>query len=449
MSESNTIVSTLKTHVSAAKSQPLWKKIVAMIVILILGFFIYRQLQPSQPTSSQYQTTTVEQKSLVSALSVTGNIAMGSQFGVSSSVTGVVQDVYVKNGDQVSEGQKLFKVKSTASAQEKAAAYASYLNAKNGLQTAQQNKSSLDVSMWSKQQAVLNAQNNVNNMESNLDDYTDLERDAVYSARVQAQKDYALAEEKYKTSDSAVTSAQASLTSSLLAYQETQDSTITAPTTGVVANLAIQKGDAVTASNNSTTTNGTTSSTSTTAMYVTNFKDVVLKASVNEVDLPKVKDGQKATITIDAFPDQTFVGTVSRIDMIGTNSSNVVTFNVYISLLSPPENIGSGMTASGMIQLDSRDSAISLPSSAITTENNVSTVRVLVHDNQVEQRTVTTGLVTDTETEITSGLEVGEIVITGTSTRGVGSTGTATGTSAFSSSGGGMRMMTTGAGPRN
>ena len=187
-------------------------------------------------------------------------------------------------------------------------------------------------------------------------------------------------------------------------------------------------------------------------MYVTNFKDVVMKATVNEVDLPRVQVGQKATVTLDAFPDKTFVGTVNRIDMIGTNSSGVVTFNVYISLLSPPEGIGSGMTASGVVQLDSRENVLTVPSSAVQAQNDQQVVRVLTTGNQVEERVVETGLETDTETEITSGLQAGETVITGTAGSLGGSTsstgGSSTrGNSVFGGGGGGMRMMSVGGRP--
>lgn len=436
MIESKSIKSYISTVRQKIATLTVWQKIVTVVLIVGLVVLCVRLVKPANSTESQYQTATVEETNLVSSLSVTGNIVMGSQFGVSSSVTGVVDDVYVKNGDEVKAGQALFKVTSTASPQEKASAYASYLNAKNSLQSAEQNKASLDVSMWSAQQAVLKAEDDVNNMESNLDDYTDLARQAVYSARVQAHKAYDLAEEKFKTSETGVTSSKASLNSSLLAYQATQNATITAPSTGMIANLAIQKGDAVTASNNSTTSNGTTTSTSTTAMYVTNFKDVVMKAAVNEVDLPKVKVGQKATISLDAFSDQTFVGTVNRIDMIGTNSSNVVTFNVYISLLSPPEGVGSGMTASGSIQLDSRESVLSVPSSAITTTSGASTVRVLTNDGTVDVRAVETGLVTDTETEVTSGLQAGDTVITGSTSPTTKATTTTNGSTGAARSGG-------------
>lgn len=446
MTESKAIGKSKKTLRQRLVQLPLWQKVAGLIAILGILILGVRLVRPTQSTEQGYQTATVEQKNLVSSLSVTGNIVMGSQFGVSSSVTGVVDEVYVKNGDEVKAGQALFKVTSTASPQEKASAYASYQNAKNSVQSAEQNKSSLDISMWQKQQSLLTAEDKVKEMEDNLDDYTDLQRQAIYSARVQAQKDYALAEEKYKTSDNGVTSAKASLNSALLAYQATQNATITAPTAGMIANLAVQKGDAVTASSNSTTTNGSTNSNATTAMYVTNFKDVVMKATVNEVDLPKVQVGQKATVTLDAFPDKTFVGAVNRIDMIGTNSSGVVTFNVYISLLSPPEGIGSGMTASGVVQLDSRENVLTVPSSAVQAQNDQQVVRVLTNGNQVEERVVETGLETDTETEITSGLQAGETVITGTAGSLGGSTSSTGGNSVFSG-GGGMRMMSVGGRP--
>lgn len=411
-----------------------WQKTAAVLLTILVVGLLFSRLRSTSTDQPAYQTVQVEQKDLLRTLSVTGSVAMGSQFGVSSSVTGVVEEIYVKNGDEVKTGQVLFKVRSTATAQEKASAYAAYQNALNSKKTAEYNKSSLDISMWQKQQSVLSAQNNVNEMESNLDNYTDLERQTIYSARVQAEKDYALAEQRYTEADSSITAASASLNSALLAYQATQNATITAPTAGVIANMSIQEGDAVTASNTSTTSNGTTSN-STTAMYVTNFSDVVMKAAVNEVDLPNIEIDQKATITIDAFPDQTFVGTVTRIDRIGVNSSGVVSFNVYITLLSPPAEVGSGMTASAVVQLDLRQNVLSVSSAAIQSADDQQMVRVLKEDGSVESRAVETGLVTDTETEVTSGLQAGETIITGTTVPSTANFTTGQSTSAFSTTG--------------
>jgi len=145
--------------------------------------------------------------------------------------------------------------------------------------------------------------------------------------------------------------------------------------------------------------------------------------------------GQKATVTLDAFADKTFVGTVTSVDTIGTTSSGVVTYNVYISLVEPPATIQPGMTASVIIQTNRKEDVLQVPTSAIQTTNGTPTVRVL-KNGQVTAVPVETGITSDSTTEITSGLSEGDTVVTSIVSQ-TSATGGSTGSSPFSGLGGG------------
>lgn len=395
------------------------KTIIALVVLALLGFFAWKTFAQGSK-QPQYQTAQIEKGSIIATVSESGSVVASNQVNVPSTTTGVIQEVYVKDGDDVAAGDNLFKVKSTATPQDQASAYATYQSAVSALTTAKDNQQSLDATMWTAQQSFLDAQNTQNYKNNNTTNpstkqaYTDLEKQSIDSAVTQAQKNFSANEQKYKDAGVAVAAAQAQVNSAWLSYQATQDSVVTAPVSGTIANFAANVGSYVTAAARSTTSSDNTSTTAsggTPVLVIGDFSQVSVSAQASEVDMPKLKVGQKATITLDAFPGKTFVGEVSQINKIGTTTSGVVTYNIVVNFVSVPSGIAPGMTASMTIQTDRRDDVITVPSSAIQNTNGQSTVRVL-KNGQITQVPVETGLVSDTDTEITSGLAVGDTIVT-------------------------------------
>lgn len=403
-----------------------------MVVVIAIFWFAWAKIFGQQDKTAQYQTATAQMGNIIATVSESGNVNADSQTTVTSPATGIIQAVYVKNGDTATVGQKLFSVKATATPQEKASAYASYLSAQNTLNSAQSKINSLQSALFKANQTFIN--------DKGVSNPTDLQKqDPVY---IQENADWLQAEADYKNQAGVISQAQAALQSASLAYQDTQDATVTAPIGGEVANLSISVGSSVTSSaNNSSSSNNTSSNSSSsgsssngsTVLVIGNFSQLSVIAQVNEVDIPNIKVGQNATVTLDAFPNQTFVGKVVSVDSIGTTSSSVVTYNVHIDLLSPPSEIKSGMTASVAIQTARADNVVTVPSAAIQTTNGSSTVRML-KNGQVTSVPVTTGISDDTNTAITSGIAVGDVVVTGINTP---TNASSTTTSPFS--GGGIR----------
>src|SRR5258708_4514502 len=124
------------------------KKVVFFVVIIILGIFGISKLTGSGNVKTKYQTAQVQRDSIISTISESGNVSSSNQTNVTSSTNGILTETYVHNSDEVVTGQNLFKVKSTATPQEQAAAYASYLSAVNSEKTAEQSQLSADASMW-------------------------------------------------------------------------------------------------------------------------------------------------------------------------------------------------------------------------------------------------------------------------------------------------------------
>lgn len=410
----------------------LWKKIVILAVVLLLLLFAGTKVFGQKSSTSQYQTTTAERGSIVSTVDESGNVNASSQTSVTSPTDGLIQQVYVKNGDKVTAGQKLFSVKSTATPEEVASAYANYENALASYQSATQAKETMQATLEKDREAVLSAADAVNTMTSNVGgskvnpqtgtQYNQNEIDQTNSAYTSAQEQFSADETKYNQEATQIAAANAQLSSASLTYQATQSTTVTAPIAGTVANVSVQPGAAVTASTVTTTSNSTSfgssssssSSGGSAVLSIGNYSQLSILAQVNEVDIPKIKVGQQATVTLDAFPNETFVGQVESVDSVGAISSGVVTYNVYINLISPPSAIKSGMSASVAIQTARADNVITVPSAAVQTENGASYVRVL-KNGKVTSVPVTTGISDDTNTEITAGINVGDDVIVGTS----------------------------------
>jgi RND family efflux transporter MFP subunit len=180
------------------------------------------------------------------------------------------------------------------------------------------------------------------------------------------------------------------------------DYTIRAPFSGVIASVSVKKGD---------------SASSATAVATLVTKQQIATISLNEIDAAKVKVGQKATITFDAFPDLSISGEVLEIDNLGTVSQGVVSYNAKIGFDTQDGRIKSGMSVSVSIITDSKTNVLLVPSSAVKTNTNGSYVEVLANSKELPQQIpVEIGSSNDTEVEIVSGISEGDSIITRTIT---------------------------------
>ncbi len=196
-----------------------------------------------------------------------------------------------------------------------------------------------------------------------------------------------------------------------------------APFDGIVASVDVKKGDSA-------------SSGTAVATLITASK--IAEISLNEVDAAKVAVGQKVTLTFDAIDGLSITGEVAQVDTIGTVSQGVVTYNIQISFDTQDERVKSGMSVSAAIITNAKQDVLLVPNSALKTTNGVSYVQML--DKQIPQDSITSsgvtsatapilqqvevGLSNDSSTEIVSGLNEGDQVITRTITSTTKSTTT-------------------------
>ncbi|MEN9614309.1 MAG: hypothetical protein RLZZ347_616 [Candidatus Parcubacteria bacterium] len=200
------------------------------------------------------------------------------------------------------------------------------------------------------------------------------------------------------------------------AEEKLADNYIRAQFDGTLGRLTVKKGDSV-------------SSGSTIGTFITAQK--VVKISLNEVDAAKVKVGQKATLTFDAIDGLEMTAKVTEVDTIGTVTQGVVTYTVTLTLDTQDDRIKSGMSASASIITDVRQDVLIVPNSAIksnasgqyveslagvTTETNTTSTSGITSSATPIKHNVQTGLANDTVTEIISGVQEGDKIISRTIT---------------------------------
>lgn len=425
------------------------KRVAVFLVLLsIVGFAGWKILGNKQQ-EPQYQTARVEKGTLVVSISASGTISSANSINVTTKAGGTVTQVYVEDGDIVTKGQKLAEIDLDDEAKERqAASWVSYLNALEGVKTAEAVKIIADIEMWEERQAVFDAIDDIDYKNKNSinpdtgKEYTDSERTIIDKTLEETQKTFTASELKYKNADADIAYAKAKVASSLSSYQQLS-SIITAPASGKLTNFSLSPGVYIQSSS--------TTSSETGAVTISSQKIGVIKSpegrlqatiNLSEIDVIKVEPGQKSTLTIDAYPDKTFTGSVLSVDTSGKVSSGVTTYTIIILLDSTTIDIYPNMAVNANIILDSKSNILLVPANTVQSQNGQATVRVM-QNGQVKNIPVETGLSSDTQTEIISGISEGDKIITNIITPTVPSNGSQTrGTSPFGGAGGGgfMRM---------
>lgn len=200
-----------------------WKiKAVIMAVILIAGLLIGWRIISSKKDGYIFDTT--QKRTITEVVTESGMVTTNGRVNIYSPTNGVIGKVFVANGETVSESQKLFTVKSTATPQEKTAALSAYQAAKAAVQQAENTRRA--------------TQATVDRVHDDLKDKDDTENFLQRETRTTAEV----------TNDNAydaLLAARAELASTEVAYQASQNATVTAPISGSISNLSVASGSGV------------------------------------------------------------------------------------------------------------------------------------------------------------------------------------------------------------
>ena len=332
----------------------------------------------SKPTA-EYQTTTVEKGNISTTVTATGTIEPVTSVEVGTQVSGIVAKIYVDYNSVVKAGQVIAELDRT-----------------NLLSTLESQRANLT-----------SAESALSYQKSNFERYKALYDKGLISANdfEQARLSYVQAQQQASTARQSVKRAETDL-----GY-----ATITSPINGVVLSKAVEEGQTVAAS----------FSTPTLFTIAQDLTDMRVIADIDEADIGEVKEGQRVTFTVDAFPNDTFQGHVTQVRQQATTESNVVTYEVVISAPNADLKLKPGLTANVTIfTLEKNDvltvSAKALrfaPNEALIAEDETIEGCEAPHKLWVRQGKtfkaipVETGVTNGTTTEIVSGIAAGTEVL--------------------------------------
>jgi HlyD family secretion protein len=291
-----------------------------------------------------YETVPVQRRDIVLTATASGAIQPILTLSVKSKASGEILAMPVQTGDEVKKGQLLAKIDPRIPQNNLAQAQASLTVAKAQLENA--------TAQLKRSEALYQSQS-----------ITQAGLDSAHLASATAQ--------------SAVITAEANLQTAKDAMEDTQ---VRAPITGTVLEL-----DAVLGTVISSPTNDVGGGT--VIMKMANLDTVQVSALVDETDVGKVRSGMPVTITVDAYPNRTFDGSVLKIEPQAQVSQNVTMFPVEVNILNPEHLLKPGMNTEVEIHIGQRQGVLAIPNAALRTSRDVaSAAGVLGLDSQVVQR---------------------------------------------------------------
>ncbi len=389
-----------------------------LTIIVALTFCIGWFLHSKNNQSVKYETVKVEKGTLITSINGSGTINSGNSTNITTKVSGVVKEVYATNGDTVEKGQKIALIELDEYALERQnAAWVDYLEAQEAVKDAEKSKSTADLNMWEARQDIMDAEEDIKYYKENPlnpitnERWTVNEKTIIDKTLEEAQKSYNAAEIKYKDADAKILDYNTKVSSKLRDYQE-NSAIIYAPTSGTISDLTLASNVVVAASSSTSNTSGATIISAQTVGKVNNpTGQIIATITLSEVDIISVKANQKVTMTLDAYPNVSFTGKILGVNTSGTLSSGVTSYPVTILLDKASVEIYPNMAVNATIITSIITDAIIIPTTAITIAENQSTVQIM-KDGKPQTIIVETGKSNDSQTEIKSGINQGDEVIT-------------------------------------
>ena len=384
------------------------KKAVIIILIIITAAIIGKGIRDATK-EPPYSLAKAEVGSINEIVSESGNIVTSNRSDIYSPTNGIIKEIYVTNGDLVTRRQELFEVQSTATEQERKATEANYLAAASALNLAISTKDSLQADMFSKWQTF---QDTATSSEFENSDGTPRHDQRVQSEFHIAEKNWLASEKKYKDQQTAIAQAQANVSSTKLLLDATKDAVVKATADGVVENISVSVGGGVTINQVLAPVNP--------VMTLVGNASTEVGIKVGESDVVKLKPGQSAKLNISAIKDKTYKGSVTRVDNVGTDSEGVIRYNVYILVEDPDQDIKPGMSVDADITTKSVKNVLRVPNSSVKPYKGGRAVRVVnKRTDEIEFVPVKIGVRGPTHTQIVSGIEEGQEVVTALSNESI------------------------------
>lgn len=350
------------------------------LTLLATAFFLTACGEKKNEVS--YETIKVEKATITSSVTATGTIEPVTKVEVGTQVSGIISRIYVDYNSVVKKGQVIAELDRTNLISELNSA-GSNLNAA---------KSELDYQKLNHQRMQ-----------------------TLYEKGLISANEYETAKLGYDQAQSAFTARQEAVRK---AQTNLGYATITSPIDGVILSKSVEEGQTVAAS----------FSTPTLFTIAQDLTDMRVIANVDEADIGGVREGQRVSFTVDAYPDEVFNGQVTQVRQEGTVESNVVTYEVVISAPNEELKLKPGLTANVTIFTLEMENMLSVPTKALRfspkPEEMAEGYKIadcegekklwVKEGNTLKAIAVKTGISNGTLTEIVSGVAEGTEVVVNT-----------------------------------
>jgi len=373
----------------------------AIALLVVLGTISARDRKIPRVTAAPAKTEDV-----VAKVTANGKIQAERKVDLSALVMGQIVNLAVRNGDRVKKGDFLLQIDRTRAAAEEAGSAAALAGS----------LAALDSSRAALEQARRDAERAKKNYEAHILPEADSQR--ARSELEAAQANYAVAERRIEEN-------RANLNASRDTLSKT---TVRSPIDGIVTDLPVKEGEV--------TVIGTMNNAGTQLMTISDMASVEGVLMVDETDVPSVKVGQKAMLSIEAYPDRSFEGVVTQVenspiakndsDLQGLiTTSDAINFKVRVKLLQPPDSIRPGFSVTTDVITGSKPKALAIPLAAVVIRDDPKGAKTAsgriktqtgvyaLRKGKAEFVPVQLGLAGELMVEVVGGLSPREQIITG------------------------------------
>jgi HlyD family secretion protein len=375
------------------------KIIIGIVVLVVAGVLTagFASRRGKDITPVTYGKVT--RQDLTSKVSANGRIDAKRKVDLSANVMGQVVNLAVREGDVVKKDDFLLQID-----QKQLAATARSADA--ALQAVFSDRDAAKAMAVAAEQDYQRAQKNY---EQKITPRSELDR--AQSSRDSARANVAALEQRISQARENLNAARDTL----------QKTTMRAPMAGVVTALPVEEGEVAVI--------GTMNNAGTVLMTIADMSVVEAVMEVDETDVPSVKVGQRATVTIDAYPNKTFPGLVTEVasspikrNGVSASTTEAVNFEVKIQIENPPAGVRPGFSASADIITGTRPKSLAIPIQALVVREKPGSTPgkpldeegvFAIQNGAVKFHPVKTGLSGDSNIEIVSGAKEGEQIVTG------------------------------------
>lgn len=331
-------------------------------VVIVLVIIIILNVSAQKP-GEEVTATIAKYGSILSKVSTTGELKAVSQVNLQAQAMGIVDKLYVSEGDAVRKGELLCLL-------DRKSYEADMLSAKSRYEQAE----------------------------------------AVYARNETLYNRNLIAREQFETFKTQYEVAKAQYEQAMDRLEKTR---ITSPISGTVVKLNIEEGETVII--------GTMNNPGTVMMVIADMSQMLALVKADETDIPVIKSGQKAEVTMDALPDTIFDGVVTKVgympvqNILSTGEAGT-DFEVEVKLITSVTEMKPGMTVTADIVTAEKESVLVVPIQAVGKRKvkGVETQALfVVEDGTAKLKAVNTGSASETEIEIIEGVKPGEQVISG------------------------------------